>query len=117
MPVTVKQWVGEPIIILKPDAQVSLQDLIDAWFLSSEIAQTIEGTSYRVVDLHSTSAPDRVVSMILTIAKGIAGTSVDPLLNVAFVALSRDRTEGWFETLEDALNHIRALAGAPSISP
>ena len=119
MAVAVEMWVSEPIIVLKPDAHVSLQDLIDAWFRSAELAQTTDVAPYRIVDLRSTNSPDRVVSMIQSIAKGATGAPVDPIMNVTFVGTavaSNGRSEAWFETLEDALNHVRTLAGAPSIS-
>ena len=123
MAVAVEKWVNEPIIILKPDAQVSQQELIDAWFRSAELAQTIPGTVYRIVDLRSTVAPDAVVSMIHRIARALVGASVNPVLLVSFVgavppisSASNADAEVWFETLDGALSHIRSMAGASSIS-
>jgi hypothetical protein len=120
MPIIVEKLVSEPIIVLKLDAQVSLQELIDAWFRSAELTQTMDTTPYRIVDLRSTTDPNRIVSMIQSIAKGASGVSVKLSLNVAFIgnaacAASVGSAEACFETLEDALNHVRALAGAPII--
>jgi hypothetical protein len=117
MSVTVDQWFNEPIIVLEPDAHVSQQELIDAWFRSVELAQTIPGTAYRIVDLRSTSAPDAVVVTLRDIAKALVGAPVDPILNVSFVGTANDpEVENWFDSLDDAVNSIRTTAGAPSAS-
>jgi hypothetical protein len=121
MPVAIEMWVGEPIIVLKPDAQVSLQEFINAWFNSAELAQTMEVAPHRIIDLRSINSPDRIIHMIQGIVKGISGASVDLPMNVLFVgsvptaSSTADRGEVWFETLDEALMHIRILAGTPSI--
>src|ERR1700710_470212 len=85
MSVAVEKWVGEPIIVLKPDAQVSLQEFIDAWFNSAELAQSMETPPHRIIDLRSVSAPARIIAMIQGIVKGLTGASVAPLANVFFI--------------------------------
>ena len=59
MAVVVEKWLDAPIIVLRPDAQVIQQELVDAWFKSVELAQAMPVSAYRIVDLRSTSAPRR----------------------------------------------------------
>src|SRR3954471_9575769 len=102
MPITVEKWVDEPIIVLKPDAQVSMQEIIDGWFRSTELAQAMEIPPHRVVDLRSINSPDSVVSMIRSVVMAMVGAPVDLPLNVSFVGkaspsspMSTHCTETW----------------------
>ncbi len=123
MTVVVEKWFDEPIIVLKPDAQVTEQELVDAWFHSAELAQTIPGSTYRIVDLRSTDSPEMVVSWLQDFVKAMVGAPVVPSLRVSFVGITAAASSAlnvnagtWFETLDEALSHIRTMAGVASMS-
>jgi hypothetical protein len=122
MAIVVEKWFDEPIILLIPDAHVTEQELADAWFRSAELAQTIPGSAYRVLDLRSTNSPNAVVSWLRGIVAAMVGTPVTPLLRVSFVGSTAaassavsTNAETWFETLDEALSHIRTMAGVESM--
>ena len=123
MAVVVEKWLDEPIIVLNVDAQVTQQELRDGWFQCVELAQSISGSVYQIVDLRSNTAPAIVVSWLRDIVKAMVGASVPPVLRVSFVgttaavsSASHLDAETWFETLDEALSHIRSMAGVASIS-
>ena len=123
MAVVVEKLIDEPVIVLKPDAQVTEQELVDAWFRSAELAQTIPGSTYRIVDLRSTIAPNTIAVWLRESVKAMVGAPVTPLLRVSFVGTtaavslaSHADAETWFETFDDALSYIRTMAGVASIS-
>jgi len=122
MPVTVEKWLDAPIIVLKPDAEVTQRELIDAWFRSAELAQTMAGGAFRIVDLSASPSPDAVTASIRGILRAIAGSPIDVSLHVSFVgsvgavsSASQADGETWFETFDEALNHIYAMAAVASI--
>jgi len=123
MAVVVEKLLDEPVIVLTLDAQVTEQELVDAWFRSAELAQTISGSIYRIVDLRSTIAPNTIASWLRDSVQAMVGAPVTPLLRVSFIATtaavssaSHPDAETWFETFDDALSHIHNMAGVASIS-
>ena len=123
MAVVVEKLLNEPIIVLKADAQVTQQELSDAWFQCVELAQSISGSAYQVVDLRSNTVPATVVSWLRDIVKAMVGAPVTPLLRVSFIGTSaaaasvpNAQAETWFETLDEALSHIRTMAGVATMS-
>ncbi|MBI1258378.1 MAG: hypothetical protein GC204_12980 [Chloroflexi bacterium] len=120
MAVLVEKWLDEPIIVLKPDAQVTQQELIDAWFQSVALAQTIRGSAYRIVDLRMTNSPDTVASWLRSGVQAMAGAPVEASLRVSFVGIPSAavhvHNEPWFQSFDDALNEVHAVAGLTALS-
>ncbi len=119
MAVVVQKWLDEPIIVLKADTQVTQDEISDAWFEVVKLAQTISGSAHYIVDLRSTNAPEAVVSWLRETVKAMSGAPIAPLLRVSFVGTSSVAdadAESWFETQDQALNHIRMMAGVATMS-
>ncbi len=120
MPANVEQYGDESIIVLTFIGAINAEIVRDAFARCAEIANTIEGTIYRISDIRQGEATFRdVLGVIAHVRARVPGASGDPRIKGVFVGthplakLYADflRQFGiqtpFFKTVEEALDYVR----------
>ena len=106
---------GEPIILMTVDDNADKSAVVEAYNESIELANTISGPVYRIIDLQKAPLSYQyIMTAIQDMVKGLVGAAVYPQMAIAWVG-NPDMTETsgmragtFFTHFEDALAHTRA---------
>ena len=86
MSFSVKQLNHEPVVWITLDDAVDKNDVIQAYLQSIDLAMTIPGLVYRIVDLrHAPYCYHNIIAAIQEIVTGLTGAAVHPQLAIAFL--------------------------------
>jgi hypothetical protein len=120
MAVTVEKLPDEPIIIVTSVGQINVTMMREVYAQIAAILDKFEPPLYRITDARNqeTSFAD-MIGIIKEASKGMPGTTTDPRIRNVFVGrdkfamlarqayVNTGSTIPLFDTLEDALTHIR----------
>lgn len=106
---------NEPIIVTTFDDTIDERQVIDLYMKSVKLAEAIDGSAYRVVDLREAPlSAGRFVAVLGELARGMSGAAVVPDLAMVFVGKAVQSNLEFFDTLDAALGYARAQAAEPA---
>jgi hypothetical protein len=111
----VEQLNNEPIILTTFFDHAEERSIVDAYLKSVDLALTIPGPVYRIIDVQqAVSSYPVVVNTIRDAVKLIANAAIHPEMAVAFVGTAEmvqsfaETGVIFFDSMDDALTHARS---------